>query len=380
MLKLCYLVAQSGVDYWRSHLPAKYITAKGLAETRVLDVRSMSMQDITASLRWCDAIVPRGLNGTSGYALLLEYQNIARKVFVDYDDWFYDCSPLNRAYVALGLQEIQVTDPKTNEKTWLWKNGKDGFDIKRNRVQYVAFQHIVQDADLITTTTPYLKEKLSRFRNGPTAILPNAIDFKRWKPWPDARSHYPKEQFRVGWAVSDSHCVDLYQMKYTFLKMLEEIPEMKLVVLGDANVDLSAVLPKDRIEQHVWSDLYESHYPIRLATLGLDVAIAPLVDNEFNKCKSPLKYAEYTAIGYPVVASNILPYNDIIIHGENGLLANTQDEWISALKVLQKDESLRCKLKFNAMTTCKALFDIEKVAWQWIKEYNKVLGKKEVLI
>jgi hypothetical protein len=49
-------------------------------------------------------------------------------------------------------------------------------------------------------------------------------------------------------------------------------------------------------------------YPAALAALNLDVAIAPLEINAFNEAKSNLKLLEYGALGYPVVCSDIVPY------------------------------------------------------------------------
>lgn len=49
-------------------------------------------------------------------------------------------------------------------------------------------------------------------------------------------------------------------------------------------------------------------YPGRLASLNLDLALAPLEDNTFNQCKSNLRLLEYGACGFPVVCSDVRPY------------------------------------------------------------------------
>ncbi|GEM_PF-336434 len=49
-------------------------------------------------------------------------------------------------------------------------------------------------------------------------------------------------------------------------------------------------------------------YPAKLASLDLDLALAPLEDNLFNRCKSNLRLLEYGACGFPVVCSDIAPY------------------------------------------------------------------------
>ena len=39
-----------------------------------------------------------------------------------------------------------------------------------------------------------------------------------------------------------------------------------------------------------------------------DFAVAPLVDTPFNRCKSDLKILEYSALGLPVIASDLPQY------------------------------------------------------------------------
>ncbi len=49
-------------------------------------------------------------------------------------------------------------------------------------------------------------------------------------------------------------------------------------------------------------------YPAKLASLDLDLALAPLEQHPFNECKSHLKLLEYGVLGYPVIATDIRPY------------------------------------------------------------------------
>ncbi len=58
-----------------------------------------------------------------------------------------------------------------------------------------------------------------------------------------------------------------------------------------------------------------------------DIFIAPLIDNQFNRCKSAIKYLEYSALGVPGVYSRLSPYSSVVKHGENGFLASTLEEW-----------------------------------------------------
>jgi glycosyltransferase involved in cell wall biosynthesis len=82
-----------------------------------------------------------------------------------------------------------------------------------------------------------------------------------------------------------------------------------------------------------------SDYPEKMASLDLDIAIAPLEDNLFNRCKSNLRLLEYGAMSWPVVCSDVYPYqtnNPPVFRCS----PNTGD-WIKALTRLIDDNELR---------------------------------------
>lgn len=67
-----------------------------------------------------------------------------------------------------------------------------------------------------------------------------------------------------------------------------------------------------------------------------------MVDNQFNQCKSPLKYLQYSAVGLPSICSNVTPYKELIQSGVNGFLVdNTVEKWQEAIiNILYKTETL----------------------------------------
>ena len=74
-------------------------------------------------------------------------------------------------------------------------------------------------------------------------------------------------------------------------------------------------------------------YPARLASMELDVAVAPLEDHPFNRAKSNLRLLEFGALGVPVVASDIHPYrNSPAIRVGPG-----PEEWTDAVLALARD-------------------------------------------
>jgi hypothetical protein len=71
-------------------------------------------------------------------------------------------------------------------------------------------------------------------------------------------------------------------------------------------------------------------YPRKLASLNLDLALAPLEENTFNECKSNLRLLEYGACGFPVVCTDIVCYEgDLPVTR----VKNRYKEWVSAIRM-----------------------------------------------
>jgi glycosyltransferase involved in cell wall biosynthesis len=103
--------------------------------------------------------------------------------------------------------------------------------------------------------------------------------------------------------------------------------------------------------------------------VSFDIAIAPLKNIEFNKAKSDLKYLEYAMAGLPVVASDIEAYNKTIIHGQNGFLAKSEEEWFKYLSLLIEDYKLREKIGRAARAYAETR-TIEKNIHLWEEAYG----------
>lgn len=92
---------------------------------------------------------------------------------------------------------------------------------------------------------------------------------------------------------------------------------------------------------------YRQHAEL-VTQMKVDIFVASLVDNLFNRCKSSIKYWEYSALGIVGVFSNLDPYTRVITNGKNGFLASTPEEWYQSLKLLIDNRDLRLSVAQNA--------------------------------
>ncbi len=371
-MKLLVPKERSGVQYWRTWTPLWELERRNKVQVRSFDARQFTSKEVAEGLKWCDAVVFRGCAGIEGLSLLRQYQTLGKPCIIDQDDFNLDVDPLNPAYKRFGTEEIEIETE--HGRSWLWKDGVDGFDLKANRLKAGAAISILQEAAVVTTTTPYLKKKFQEISGREDIIVvPNAVNRDLWKPMPGARDGY-KPGFRFGWLISDSHGVDLLYVREAIKDFLVSHPDATLVIMGDyGGINLDGYFPKAQIETYPFCDLYESHYPIIASCLGLDIAIAPLAHTEFNKCKSPLKFAEYTAFGWPTILENIDTYAPYVTNGETALLAGSAQEWRFCLEQMYSNKDLRAKIRFNAKTVLEALFDIKHVALEWEAVFKSVM-------
>ena len=99
-----------------------------------------------------------------------------------------------------------------------------------------------------------------------------------------------------------------------------------------------------------------------------------LDDSRFSACKSPVKYLDFSLAGIPAVCSDVPPYNDCVIDGENGILCtNTEDDWYQAIRELVLSVSRRTQIARAARRFCASEFPMKQAAACW----NEVLANTQ---
>ncbi|MCJ7696161.1 MAG: glycoside hydrolase family 99-like domain-containing protein, partial [Anaerolineaceae bacterium] len=155
-------------------------------------------------------------------------------------------------------------------------------------------------------------------------------------------------------------------------KLIEIYPEkIKLHFWGiepPANLKTKALVEWTPVRNHLYKDFVED-----FQNLQADIFVAPLVDHLFNRCKSPIKFLEYSALGIPGVYSHLDPYQEVISHGRNGYLASSQEDWQHYLVMLIEDNELRHSIAKNAQQTVQKEWLLSKNQSKWQTEYQSLL-------
>lgn len=201
----------------------------------------------------------------------------------------------------------------------------------------------IEDADAVIVSSEKLKSLLDT-GNANIVVIPNYLDESLW------RFQTPRinpDVITIGYAATVTHRADG--------EMIGEILSSIADKYG-ARVRFEFVGVPPPVVLHgnpslAWHELDEldyEHYVRIMNEKTIDIAIAPLTDNDFNRCKSCLKYLEYSALGAAGIFSKLEPYESIIVDGENGLLASNSADWTRGLERLIEDNAFRAQVAENA--------------------------------
>lgn len=292
-------------------------------------------------------------------------------IVVDYDDDPFNTSPLNPYYQFIGTEEVEFVWPD-GKKEMLWskdpmEHGGRLLDIETNIRRRDLFRASFKNADMVSTTTDILRVKLSSI-NTNTVTLPNLIDFDQYPI-----VNHVKNRIRVGWQGGASHYEDLYMVAPAIKKILKKYDNVDFVFWGDMRMyGLFRDIPMERVECHQW--VKQICYPYKLACMNLDIGLCPIVDNEFNRNKSAIKWMEYSVVKSATIASNIPPYSNVISDGETGLLVD-ENSWYDALENLILDNDKRIKLGNNAFDEVHTNHNANSKAYLWLNAYESLLKR-----
>jgi len=221
--------------------------------------------------------------------------------------------------------------------------------------------YVIQEADLVTTSTSYLKDQISEL-NENIIVLPNYIDDELWKFKSIEKNN---SELVIGYMGTKTHIKDLELISSALIEVLD-------CFSGRVLLKIYGFEPPGILKQHPFV-LYDNQFHISYPEFAkyfqnqdIDICIAPLTNNLFNKCKSNIKFLEYSISGIPGVYSRIKPYKEVIVENNNGLLANSVKEWEYALKSLIKDKNLRLKLASKAQATVKESWTLSGNIHNWL--------------
>jgi len=269
----------------------------------------------------------------------------------------------------------------------------------------------IKQTDYITTTTEFLKSKILTY-NTNVEIFPNAVNFL-----PD-KHNTSGSRIRFGIIGGSSHTKDMELLEGVVNQLPNDIKDKVQFVLCGFDGGKTTIYDngKPKVIDTPWKNtcwyLWERNLTDNFNTISpehkeflhrfekvsyttkeayrriwtlpveeynkmydeVDVLLVPLVDNEFNRCKSPLKLAEAAAKDVAVIVSDTQPYSDYLEDGVNCIAVNNRKKvkgWVKAITKLARQPELISTLANNLKITADKYFNLDRITEErkkWLYE------------
>ncbi len=290
------------------------------------------------------------------YEFFTEMKNKHGKLtLIDMDDNYVDIPPWNEAFHSYG--------PNSQHRR-------------------IALQS-VQMADGVIVSTPHLVDLYGKL-NENVHLVQNSLDFKgdsTFIGW-DKVSPRKHKGLRIGWIGARSHFADLDMISPVLKNVLIRHPEIQLWFVNSAYKksyeELQKPYPFEGMKNVFMADrsVPINRYARFYGHFGFDIALAPLVDCNFNRSKSNLRWLESSAMRLPCVASDISHFSQTVRNGEDGILVRPNDlpQWEIALEMLIKDAPYRESIARAAGKRVRTDFNVKKNAAMYFRLLKMLLN------
>ncbi len=215
-------------------------------------------------------------------------------------------------------------------------NMKFLYDLHDNYATYDSYKipflkyidrNAVKNADIVTTVSYALKEKISNIRKKNVFVIQNGVDLKLFRPIDRVSSRkklkLPLKSKIIGYTGSLQKSLGVDILVNVFERIKKEMPDAKLLLVGRLSKDKSN-RPDIKKEGIISFDALRQE-DVALAINAADVVVAPSPSNEFTKYCFPYKCVEYMACNTPIVATSLSDVK-LMLKDYKDSLCNPDDE------------------------------------------------------
>lgn len=225
-------------------------------------------------------------------------------------------------------------------------------------------------ADLVLTTHTRLAELIQPF-NSNVHVLPNAIP----KQGQFDIERKPHHLTRLFWQGSITHREDIALLKRPIDCLAPICKKIKMVIAGYHEGDPEwDVMARDftsnlKHQYHILPGVHVNEYYKHYE--HADVCLIPLLNSQFNRCKSNLKVLEAANLGLPCIVSNVHPYKDLPV-----LYCNNTSDWVRHIQRLVASRKRQKDAGAELKEFCDVHYNFQKINKErkQILEYTMATG------
>ncbi len=209
---------------------------------------------------------------------------------------------------------------------------------------------LMAGASLVVAGNRYLAQRAQDAGAPWVEIVPTVIDLDRYTLPSADKSSAVDGLPRVVWIGSPSTAKYLQLIAEPLQALAQRLPFVLRVIGGGA-----VSIPGVQTEVVDWSEATEVQ-----ALQASDVGIMPLEDTAWERGKCGYKLIQYMACGLPAVGSAVGANNDIVLHGQTGMLAGRAEDWLESLETLLGDADLRQQMGAAGRARAEDLYCLQQ--------------------
>jgi L-malate glycosyltransferase len=222
-------------------------------------------------------------------------------------------------------------------------------------------EYLVKHAKHVITSSPDLNEYCLKINlDKKCTYITSSINLDRYQPRSTEKEN---ETIHIGWTGTFSTRPFLDLLIPVFHALRKRM-NYKLVVIGDFDYELPGI---DVVSLR-WKKETEIEDLQRI-----DIGVYPLPLHDWVMGKSGLKAIQYMAMQLPCVCTNVGTAKRFIQSGKNGVLVNTDEEWVDALYELAHNKTLREQMGRAGRKTVEENFSTKVVAQKYLDVLHKVV-------
>jgi glycosyltransferase involved in cell wall biosynthesis len=230
-----------------------------------------------------------------------------------------------------------------DDAIWLPNYSQSNAKFQRLKA-YWKVNYCMKWAYRISAGNQYLANYASQF-NSNVFIIPTTIDLLHHHT---LQTDYEKKDIVIGWTgtLTTMHYLDFLipileeleqDFEFTFLVISNQEPSFKLNSLKFVKWEKDSEI----------EDLAQ-----------ISIGVMPLYEDIWSKGKCGFKGLQYMALGIPSLMSPVGVNTEIVEHGKNGFLPNSQEEWKDTLKELLVNKDLRSRIGNEGLKTIQEKYSV----------------------
>ena len=203
-------------------------------------------------------------------------------------------------------------------------------------------------SQVISCGNQFLADYAKKHSSGRVVVNPTTIDTKNLH---NQVKDQETNKVVIGWTGTHSTLKYLKLIEPALHQIASKFPQVEFQIISNQSPDDLPGLPFRFVPWNKKTEIED--------LLAFHIGLMPLAEDQWSAGKCGFKALQYMALGIPPVASPVGVNTQIIQHGRNGFLADSQIEWQEALEELIVNREVRKELGKKTRQAVRERFSVE---------------------